>query len=69
MPQLQPPGLMQEVYSRKRQAQRDLLSEAVSEALEDIALARAIEDGQSSPSVSRASVSRAEVFALLHNAG
>ena len=42
---------------------RDLVRELIEEALEDIALARAIEEGQESPLVSRD-----EVFKLLRSA-
>ena len=37
---------------------RDLIADAVLEALEDVALAHAIEEGQSSPTVSREEVFR-----------
>jgi hypothetical protein len=42
---------------------RDLIRDAVEEALEDIALARAIAEGETS-----ASVSREEIFQLFKNA-
>lgn len=42
---------------------RDLIRDAVEEALEDIALARAIQEGETSETVSRE-----EIFQLLKNA-
>jgi hypothetical protein len=45
--------LMKEAFAEALQEQRDILHDLVVEAIEDIALANAIREGASSPSVSK----------------
>ena len=54
--------LRKTAFSEALEERRDMLQEAVKEALEEIALARAIEEGKQS-----AVIGRDEVFALLES--
>lgn len=56
-------GLLKEALVEVMQERRDLIQDVLEAALEDIALARAIEEGQAG-----AAASRKEVFQLLEGA-
>ena len=50
--------VFKEALTETFQEQRDLLREIIAEAIEDIALAKAVRDGRKTPPVSRAEVMR-----------